>query len=105
MSADPPADAAAAAAAEASARLSRLTRYSTAALSQLGAMLRAGAIQSDSLTSDADAAVEGAQMRAGAASLVASVEGLLALVLELKLDAAMAAAAAAAPPAEQPALQ
>ena len=90
MSADP----VSAASAEASARLARLSRGTAAALSQLGAMLRSAAIQSDSLTSDADAAVEGAQMRAGAASLVASIESLLALVLELKLDAAMMAAAA-----------
>jgi C4-dicarboxylate-specific signal transduction histidine kinase len=75
MSADP----VSAASAEASARLARLSRGTAAALSQLGAMLRSAAIQSDSLTSDADAAVEGALTLVGNALREAEVTVEVAL--------------------------
>ena len=82
---------------EARARLARLHRLSLAALSAQGFVLRAGAIGQSSgsggaLTSasDADAAVEGAAVRAAALALIAAVEGLLDLCAEVKLDASLA---------------
>ena len=79
--------------AEASARLARLQRLSLAALSAHGCVLRAGAVGGAGAltsTSDADAAVEGAAVRAAALALIAAVEGLLDLCAEVKLDAALA---------------
>lgn len=77
-----------AAAAQAQVRLQRLDRLSSQALSQFGMLLHLSKIK-ESGASDADAAVEGAQIRGAALSLVAAVEGLLELVQEVKLDAAL----------------
>lgn len=76
------------AASQAQARLQRLDRLSSQALSQFGTLLHLSKIK-ESGASDADAAVEGAQIRGAALSLASAVEGLLELVQEVKLDAAL----------------
>lgn len=82
------------AAVQAQARLQRLDRLSTQALSQFGTLLHLSKIK-ESGASDADAAVEGAQIRGAALSLASAVEGLLELVQEVKLDAALTLGASA----------
>ena len=88
---------------EVSTRLQRLQRLTMAALSAQGCVLRAGAVGASraadrdagasaaAAVSDADAAVEGAAVRAAALALIAAVEGLLDLCAEVKLDAALIA--------------
>ncbi len=89
----------AAALSEAKARLARLDKLSASALSHFGSILHGAKIQESSLSTDADAAVEGAQLRGASLAMVTSIEALLELVQEVKLDAALSLASSDPPSA------
>ena len=69
-------------------RLGRLQRHAMALVHTLGALTGAAAVNDAPASNDVDAA----RLRALSASLVANVEGLLALIRELRLDVHLQAA-------------
>jgi hypothetical protein len=83
--------------AEADARLTRLDRLTAAALSQYGSVLHLSKVRDTGITSDADASVEGAQVRAATLGLISAVEGLADLAQELQVEAALHMSAQAQP--------
>jgi len=76
---------------EARVRLARLDRLTAATLSQFGSLVRLAKVDESTAAGAVDAAVDGARGRAAATSLAVAVEGLLALVEEVKVDAVLQA--------------
>jgi Surfeit locus protein 5 subunit 22 of Mediator complex len=74
---------------EAEERLARLDKLCIQLLSHQGSIVSLSKIRETGLTSDVDAAVEGAQINAAALGLINAAEGLFDLIKTLKLEAVL----------------